>query len=156
MTTGTPGRTGRAGWRGCAAADVPGTGLDIGLRCVRLGGSAELCGVPHCTPVPVPGCSVHVWAVHPGTDSSTWQLSWLRHVCLDLWYLLWRVRSVPTHILHVSLNHLIWIIQYVTLKNLRYQGKCFFMSFSVLLFTSYDYISKEGFMGNKMEETRNM
>jgi hypothetical protein len=91
VCAGTPGRAGGPWWHGHTAANLPGACLDVGLCCLWLGGSAELRRVPHCTPVPMPGCGVHVWAVHPGADSSPWQLSWLCHVRVDLRYLLWRV-----------------------------------------------------------------
>jgi hypothetical protein len=53
----------------------------------------------------------------------------------------------------VTHSHLIWMIQGVTLNHLRYQARCFFVSFSVLLFISCDHVSKGGFIGNKVEKT---
>jgi hypothetical protein len=101
---GSSGRAGGAWWHSSAASDIPRACLDTGMCCVRSGGSPELCRVPHRTSVPLSGCSVHVWAVHPGLDSGPWQLSWLRHVCVDLRYLLWRVCCCT-----VFATSLVWI-----------------------------------------------
>lgn len=90
-SAGSPGRAGGAGWHSRAASDVPRACLDTGMCCIRSGGSPELCRVPHCASVPLSGCGVHVWAVHPGLDGSPWQLSWLCHVRMDLRYFLRRV-----------------------------------------------------------------
>jgi len=66
--SGSPGRRGRTRRLGADVAGAYGTGVDGGLRGVRVDRRPELGGVSDRQAVPVPSVGVHVRRVHTGAD----------------------------------------------------------------------------------------